>query len=148
LPAGEILNAPLVGARIVLASAEVNPAQLLGLAPSVDPRVQGQGFLFLAQSGSLRLVPGMAVTGYLQSASESENGFVVPDSAVVRHHGQGWVYVQTGADRFTRRRISLDHSTEHGWFVSVGVAADSRIVVVGAQALLSEEQKYQIKMFE
>jgi hypothetical protein len=32
--------------------------------------------------------------------------------------------------------------------VRAGVAANERVVVQGAQALLSEEQKYQIKMFE
>ena len=66
----------------------------------------------------------------------------------VRHAGQGWIYVQTSEDTFTRRRIALDHSTEKGWFVNGEVAANERVVVRGAQALLSEEQKYKIKLLD
>ena len=150
LPAGQVLNAPPSSARIVAASSGNTSAwaKLLGPAPNADPQMQGQGFLFLMKTSSLRLVPGMAVGGYLQLQREPLDGFTIPDSAVVRHTGRGWVYVQTGADTFARREIALDHRTEAGWFVRAGVAADERVVVQGAQALLSEEQKYQIKMFE
>jgi hypothetical protein len=150
LPAGEVLPAPPVSARIVLASLEEHsiPAQFLGPAPAVDAQVQGQGFLFLAQASSPRLAFGKTVTGYVQLPGERLSGFVVPDSAVVRHAGQGWVYVQTHPDTFMRRRIPLDHRTDTGWFVPEGVAANERVVVSGAQALLSEEQKYQIKLLE
>jgi hypothetical protein len=37
---------------------------------------------------------------------------------------------------------------ENGWFVSEGIAAHARVVVSGAQTLLSEEQKYQIKLLD
>jgi hypothetical protein len=150
LPAGEVLDAPPSGARIVAASSGNTSvwAQLLGPAPNADPQMQGQGFLFLMKTSSLRLVPGMAVGGYLQLQREPLDGFTIPDSAVVRHSGRGWVYVQTGADTFERREIALDHRTADGWFVSAGVAANERVVVQGAQALLSEEQKYRIKMLE
>lgn len=150
LQAGEVLKALPSSVRIVVAAAGNNPvtAQLLGPAPAVDPQVQGQGFLFLVKASAARLFPGMAVSGYLQLPGEPLNGFSVPDSAVVRHAGQGWIYVQTTDESFTRRRISLDHPTENGWFVIGEVAANERVVVSGAQALLSEEQKYQIRMLE
>ncbi len=76
------------------------------------------------------------------------SGCIVPDSAVVRHAGRGWIYLQTGEGTFTRREIALDHRLEDGWFVSRGVSANQPVVVQGAQVLLSEEQKYQIKMFD
>ena len=150
LPAGEVLDAPPVSARLVLASAEDKsiPAQLLGPATSADPKVQGQGFLFLVKTNSAGLVPGTAGAGYLQFGRQPLNGFTIPDSAVVRSGGEGWIYVQTGADTFARRKTSLDHSTDGGWFVTNGVAAKDRVVVLGAQALLSEEQKYQIKLLD
>ncbi len=150
LPAGQMLKGTPAGARIVLASAESLSisAQWLGPAPNVDPQMQGQGFLFLVKRNSQRLAPGSAASGYLQSEGEAVSGCIVPDSAVVRHAGSGWVYLQTGQDTFTRREIALDHRLEDGWFVSTGVAANQRVVVQGAQVLLSEEQKYQIKMFD
>jgi hypothetical protein len=150
LPAGQMPKATPAGARIVLASVEglPIPAQWLGPAPNVDPQMQGQGFLFLVKTNSQRLAPGSAASGYLQFEGEPVSGCIVPDSAVVRHAGRGWVYLQTGEDTFTRREIALDHRVEDGWFVSTGVAANQRVVVQGAQVLLSEEQKRQIKLFD
>jgi len=150
LPAGEILNTAPEGARIAPASSEGRgaPAVLLGPAPSVDPQMQGQGFLLLVTTNSLGLVPGAAVSGYLRVAGASIAGFTVPDSAVVRQAGHGWVYVQTSDETFTRRLIELNHRAEDGWFVKAGLAANELIVVNGAQTLLSEEQKYQIRLLD
>jgi hypothetical protein len=149
LPAGETVGQPPSGARIVAAGGKAPvPAQLLGPAPNADPQMQGEGFLFLVKSGAVRLVPGMAVGGYLELRREPLRGFTVPDAAVVRQGRNGWVYVQTGNDTFARSKIRLDHPREDGWFVTEGVRAGDRVVVGGAQELLSEEQKYQIRMLE
>jgi hypothetical protein len=150
LPAGELLNGLPVGARIIASSSETHsvPAQFVSPAPNVDPQVQGQGFLFLVTTNSARLIPGRSVEGHLQLPGEPLHGFIVPDSAVVRDAGRGWVYIQTGAETFTRREIPLDHPLERGWFVQKGLGAKDRLVARGAQALLSEEQKYQIKLLD
>ncbi len=150
LPAGDSTTASPVGARIVVAAEEGTPvaAEFFGPATTIDPQNQGQGFLFLVKKASRRLMPGTALVGYLNLPGEPEGGWIVPDSCVVRHTAQGWIYVQTGDDRFARRRIPLDHPTENGWFVQKGVGANERVVVSGAQALLSEEQKHQIKLLE
>ena len=150
LPAGEVVAASPASARIVTANAEGNAisADLLGPAPNTDPQTQGQGFLFLVKANSTRLTPGAAVEGYVRLPGGTLNGFIIPDSAVVRLAGQGWIYLQTSEQTFTRRRISFDHPVENGWFVSEGIAAHARVVVSGAQTLLSEEQKYQIKLLD
>src|SRR6266478_2902816 len=150
LPAGEKLATNPEGARIFAASDEARsvPAELLGRAPAVDPQTQGQGFVLLLRTNSLGLAPGAAVSGYLRDAGALVAGFAVPDSAVVRQAGHGWVYVQTSDETFTRRQITLDHRTEDGWFVKSGLAANELIVVNGAQTLLSEEQKYQIRLLD
>jgi hypothetical protein len=100
------------------------------------------------KANSTRLTPGAAVEGYVRLPGGTLNGFIIPDSAVVRLAGQGWIYLQTSEQTFTRRRISFDHPVENGWFVSEGIAAHARVVVSGAQTLLSEEQKYQIKLLD
>ena len=150
LPAGELVKTLPAGARIAVLSAEDNlvPAQLLGPAPNVDPQVQGQGFLFLVKASPLRLVPGTATQGYLQFPGGSLTGFIIPNEAVVRHAGHGWIYLQTSNVTFTRRAIALNRRIEEGWFISEGVVSNDPIVIRGAQALLSEEEKYQIKMLE
>ena len=75
-------------------------------------------------------------------------GVVVPHAAVVYAEGKTWAYVQTGADTFLRREVHLDHLTPEGWFVTSGIAAGERVVVTGAQMLLSEELKSQIQILE
>src|SRR6266853_3367361 len=142
LPSGENLNPAPEGARIAAASGEGRgvAVELLGPAPSVDPQLQGRGFLLLLRTNSLGLVPGAAVNGYLRLAGVPVTGFTVPDSAIVRQAGHGWVYVQTSEQTFARRQIALDHRTEDGWFVKAGLAANELVVVNGAQTLLSEEQ--------
>lgn len=34
------------------------------------------------------------MAGYLRLPGEPQNGFIVPDSSVVRQAAQGWIYVQ------------------------------------------------------
>ncbi len=147
LPAGEGADTPPVGALIVgLGEEKQFPAQYLGPAPSVDPQMQGRAHLFLVKPSSPGLVPGRALSGLLQLQGDPVEGWLVPDSAVVRHAAHGWIYVQTGEDTFARREISLDHRLENGWFLPKGLK--EKVVVSGAQALLSEEQKNQIKLLD
>ena len=91
--------------------------------------------------GRAALVPGAALVAQLDAGTR-EHGVIVPRDAVVRHAGRGWVYVQTGPDTFARREVPLDRSHPEGWLVSGQWPAP--VVVLGAQALLSEELKGQI----
>jgi len=67
LPVGETLKEPPAGARISKLAGASAEAELLELAPSVDPQMQGQGFIFLLKPNSLRLTSGEAVVGYLEA---------------------------------------------------------------------------------
>ncbi len=51
--------------------------------------------------------------------------------------------MQTGDDLFQRVEVSLERPLENGWFTSAGVKPGDKVVVVGAQQLLSEELKGQ-----
>jgi hypothetical protein len=143
LPVGETLKEPPTGgARIANLSGASADAALLEKAPSVDPQMQGQGFLFLLKPNSLRLTSGEAVIGYLKIPGAPLAGVIIPREAVVRVEGAGWMYVQNeGGEAFTRIEIRLDHPTEAGWFVTKGAAATDHVVVMGAQQLLSIELK-------
>ncbi len=120
-------------------------AERIGLA-ATDPRTQGQTWLFRVAANGLPLRPGQAVTAYLSAPGPERPGVVVPRSAIVRFQGQAWVYVAVGADRFTRRQITLDHPTSAGWLVTSGVAPGDRVIVEGPQVLLSEELRSQIQI--
>ena len=102
----------------------------------IDPATQMQTLLF---SVNKKLPPGAAVTGFLKTSGEPVGGVVVPAGAVLRHEGQGWIYVQTETNQFVRTEIPLDRLMENGWFVTEDLSATNRIVVTGAQTILSGE---------
>ena len=142
LPVGETLKEPPAGARVVKLSGASADAVFLEMAPSVDPQMQGQGFIFLLKPNSLRLTSGEAVVGCLKIPGEPLAGVIIPREAVVRVEGAGWMYiVNEGGEAFTRIEVPLDHPTEAGWFVTKGATASDHVVTTGAQQLLSLELK-------
>jgi multidrug efflux pump subunit AcrA (membrane-fusion protein) len=149
VPAGDIVAANVPSANIVPLGYESRPirAERVSLAAAVDPKTQGQPFLFRVPDPSFVLRPGLSVTAYLQLPGAPRQGVVVPRSAVVRQSGRTWVYVQTAADEFARRGLNLEDPAAEGWFTR-SLAAGTRVVTTGAQALLSEELKSQIQVGE
>ena len=146
LPSGEALLEPPTGARLIVpGQAQPVEAGYVGRAPSADPQSQGDGFLFITTNAATRLAPGLSFTGFLSLAAEPLQGVIVPDNAVVRLGEHAWVYAQTGDTNFARRKIMADNPVAGGWFVTNGVAPGDRVVVTGAQTLLSEERKTEIK---
>lgn len=147
LPAGEsAAEAPTAAQLTVPGTAQPIAADFLGRAAATDPQVQGAGFIFVVTNAPAALAPGLAVTGFLQLPGEPANGVIVPDAAVVRSNGRTWIYIQTGDAAFTRREISMDHPATGDWFVTNGVAAGDKVIVTGAQTLLSEEHKSEIQL--
>ena len=149
LPAGQAIAVPPKAARLIVLGHEDRPLQgtSAGLAASVDPKTQGQSLLFRVQSAGLNFRPGMAVTARIPQPGTTRSGAVAPRAALVRHGGLTWVYVEASPGNFVRRQVSLDRPVENGW-ATAGLHGGERIVVVGAQALLSEEFKSQIQVGE
>lgn len=115
-------------------------------APAVAPPMQGQTFFLLAATKRFPAPPGTAVSARLPVSTQAERGVIAPRSAVVRYGRGEWVYVALAGDRFARREIVPAEITGAGYFVTRGLPPGSRVVVAGAQALLSEELKAQIQM--
>lgn len=150
LPAGAGLVTPPAKARLFAPAneAELFEAQFIGPATSVDPEFQGQAFLYLARQTNRRLAPGANLTALLELSGNALPGVVVPRAAVVRSEGRGWAFVQNGDDTFTRREVVLTRPTSDGWFVAEGFKPGEKVVVTGAQVLLSEVGKTAIRMME
>jgi hypothetical protein len=147
LPAGDSPPETPVGAQLVLPGTNAPlDARFLGRATTTDPQVQGAGYLFVAANDAARLAPGLALIGFLQLPGAPLHGVVVPNAAIVRATERAWVYVQTGDTTFQRREVAPDRPVAGGWFVTRGLAPADRLVVTGAQPLLSEERKTQIKV--
>jgi hypothetical protein len=139
LPAGETLPSLPTSVRIVTLTDEAKTVNgdFCGATDGVNPQTQGRSFFFLVKGQPLPA--GAAVTGFMKISGEPVGGVVVPFSAILRHEGKGWAYVQTETNQFLRTEIPLDRLTDNGWFVSEILSATNHVVVTGAQTVLSAE---------
>ena len=134
-------------ARIQTAVGTFASVQLVTVSPRVDPRLQGQSLFYTAPAPTPGLTPGMNFTAYLPQGTELK-GVMVPKEAIVLWQGKAWVYVRKDTGHFARRETATDVPAAEGWFVTQGLAPGDSIVVKGAQLLLSEEFRSQIKETE
>src|SRR5713101_7075835 len=148
LPPGQSLAQEPTEARITVLGYDTHPlvTRSIWYAPTADPHLQGQGFLLKVEAQGFPLRPGTAVTGNLESPGTAKPGIVVSEAAIVRTGDRAWAYVQIAPTQFERRRLDAAMPSARGWFVTSGFAAGDDVVVIGAQALLSEELKSQIQV--
>ena len=133
-------------ARIVPAGFEEQPgiaATRVGVAPASDVHSVGVSMLYRLSRPLPGIRPGMAVTAHFILPGGAGDGVLIPRAAIVQQDGRLWAYVQTKDGRFSRRAVPLDYPTEAGYIAAKGFSAGERIVVTGAQTLLSEEYKSQ-----
>lgn len=143
-------------------------------AGTADTTAGGRHLLFVAPGAGLATGMRLTARSPGSGAEAAQEGGLVPASAVIWHAGQAWIYVReaqggSGADepddaasaaatpapaasgsatvridRFQRRGLPKAVRLGDQWFVP-GLEADDPVVVRGAQLLLSEELKSQIK---
>jgi hypothetical protein len=131
-------------AAIQSPSGKIQRAEFVSAYSSVDPRIQSASFLYLTPSTS-EFVPGMTLVALLPTGPLARGG-VVPAHAVVWWQGKAWAYVQIAPERFARREVSTDTPVSNGWFVSSRFSPGEKVVIQGAQQLLSEEFRSQIQV--
>lgn len=167
LPLGISLSQAPQAAWIATATDQRVKIEFVSPATRTDPKIQGVSFFYTANAASGAL-PGMNVIAFLP-AGQPIQGIAVPASAVVWLQGRAWVYVQSAANRFTRREISTAQPTPGGGYIvptgsktpHLGIdplapgaddgavsslPADEPLVVKGAQLLLSQEFSAQIQV--
>jgi hypothetical protein len=146
VPVGEHIPPTVSVARVVAVGYEDAPvlADRIALTATTDPAAQGQSFVFRLRETRLGLRPGLAVTARIAVPGLRRQGIVIPSTAIVRLAGKTYVYVQIAANEFVRKEVTLDQPTDDGYLSTRTVAAGDRVVVQGAQLLLSEEFKAQI----
>jgi len=118
-------------------------ARFVSASPRTDGSLPGATYFYLAQGRDLRV--GMRVVGQMRLAGKAREGVLLPQAAVVWHGGKAWAYVKDGVAKFVRREVSTTQELPGGWFNAKGFAAGEEVVVSGAQLLLSEEFKFQIR---
>lgn len=145
LPPGLHVDPMVATISVAGQEGEMIPASRVAIASSIDPKYQGQVFVFRLTPRKPTLRPGQAVTAHIPVPGATERGVLIPLRSVVRFQGQAWVYVEAEPLVFVRRSVSLDHPARDGWLSASGFRPSERIVVIGAQMLLSEEMKSQLK---
>ncbi|WP_232529269.1 efflux RND transporter periplasmic adaptor subunit [Methylomonas koyamae] len=117
-------------------------ADLVSAAPQADPVTLGQRYFF--KCSQCRWPLGTHITVWLPSGPAGESGVDVPQSALVWHMGQDWVFVKTDATHFSRRPLAAYSANGAHYFVGEGLHPGEEIVTAGAQTLLSQMLKAQI----
>ena len=125
-----------------MARENARPASFVGDSPQIDPAFPGETYFYLVNGGGFRT--GMRVAARIRTGGESQSGFIVPSAAVVWHAGKAWAYVKE-EEGFARYEVATTDEMQGGWFNASGFDDDDEVVVSGAQLLLSEELKYQIR---
>lgn len=138
LPPGQ--RAPLFVARD-FDRAKAIRAELISAAPRTDELVQGETWFFHAAAEHLRA--GMRVNVWVPGGGK-RHGVALPVSAIVWHAGRSWAYREDGDGVYTRLPVAGQPAGSQHLFIDSGLAPGMRVVVSGAQTLLSEEFRGQI----
>ena len=141
------LHAPSAKAALTISAlgsdAQPRSARFVSAAPQTDGVLPGPAFFYTTSASGLQI--GMRVSGHMRLAGEARDGIVVPSAAVVWHGGKAWAYVKEDEELFVRKEVDTSQEMPGGWFNGSGFEPDEEVVVSGAQLLLSEELKYQIR---
>lgn len=130
-------GAPSGPAELAVAGGGSAWAEIIGDAPQADPKFPGPAMLAIAKPGGV-LRPGSTAAARVPWGTLLAGASVKAD-AVVRYEGRLWVYVATGSERFERRELRDAVPVPGGWLATTGLDPGTRVVVTGAQLLLSEE---------
>lgn len=142
-PSGSRLPAPPGKVSVVGDDGVPRTAELISLSPQTDPRIQGPTFFYAAPAQGL--LPGTTLAARLPSGPQ-ETGTTIPAAAVVSWQGKEWYYVESAPGRFARQELTGAAPVAEGWFAPRLPAM--RVVVRGAQTLLSEELRGQAQTGE
>jgi hypothetical protein len=95
---GDAVTDPPSGARLIVLGRDQEPLQATRISPAADAdaRTQAQGFIILVEKPPFALRPGMALTAWLELPGNPRPGLLLPRSAVLRHDGRTWVFVEEG----------------------------------------------------
>jgi hypothetical protein len=127
--------APPPAIRVAGASGQQVAARHLAPSPRVDARLLKPSQFYLAPGGDLPVGLVSAV-----SAPVAARGVLLPEPAVVWNGAQALVFVEDRPGHYVEHPVSASRPVPGG-FLEQTLAAGQRVVVSGAQQLLSEQHK-------
>ncbi len=127
----------------VTARGESVEARFVSDAPRASAALPGNTYFYIVEGADLRV--GARVLARVATDDTSYDGVIIPNEAVVWHAGKSWIYRKQDSETFGRYEISTASQLDDGWFQKDGMQPGDEVVVSGAQLLLSEELKFQIR---
>lgn len=125
---------------------DVETISAVYVSASLQSDNPNSGITYYFSAPAERLRVGMRVKSQIPSNEKYQsNGVIIPNSALVWYGGKPWVYIKQSDESFVRKPMIADHEVIGGWFNPTGFKSNETVVTSGAQLLLSEEFKYQIK---
>jgi len=122
-------------------------ASFISKAPNSDASLQGKSFYYEVESTELNV--GAKIKANIKNTNDNRNeiSLFIPRKSVVWSNGKPWIFIKVGSDgNFLRKPLISPLETSEGWLVEEGPFKEGELLVTdGAQLLLSEEFKYQIK---
>lgn len=146
---GQTISSPPQKARICIIGdeRELNEAEFFSAPVSVDAGVITKSFIYSIDGTNLPA--GLKLEARLVPPDNSVTSAVfMPESAAVRAFGILWAYKKINEDSFQRFPINETRSLKNGLLTTNGWKEGDIVVTYGAQMLLSEELKSQIRLVE
>lgn len=99
------------------------------------------GLRFFYQTTEQSFFPNQPLVAFVPLVQQAISGFIIPESAIIHHLGQHFIYLKQGLSTFSRQLISIDLPVFGGVLVNDDLSKYDGVVVLGAQMLFSEEFK-------
>lgn len=114
-------------------------------SPEVDISRSGKSFYYLVHNN--KILNGEKFTGHSLASPKEQRFLFVPKESVIWSNGMPWAYIHiNNTGKYIKKSLGGLKETNNGWIIEEGnFKAGDLIVTEGAQLLLSEEFKYQIK---
>ena len=132
--------APPARIRVMNAMRRPVEARYLATSPRVDARLQKPVYQYLAPAAELPV--GFVTT--ISGTPSSGRGVFVPIEAVVWNGAQALVFVEDRPGHYVQHPVDT-RNTAPGGFIDASLQAGTRVVVRGAQQLLSEQHKPEVE---
>ena len=114
-------------------------------SPEVDVSRSGKSFYYLVHDN--KILNGEKFTGHSLASPKDQLFLFIPKESVIWSNGMPWAYIHiNNTEKYIKKSLGGLRETNNGWIIEEGnFKAGDLIVTKGAQLLLSEEFKYQIK---
>lgn len=126
------------------------PGVLVGPAAEADSLTRDPVYLYRIATPWRGARPGASVMATFADERASTRGIIVPTDAVIQWEGLAWTYVERSPGVYIRERLDAQARVADGWVVRRGshLQAGDRVVVRGAELLLSEEFRSRVTVGE